>query len=73
MILKKAFFSKKYEKSPSGWGLRPQTPVCDTFKLQYTSLLKHVSRFIRFHIELLVKALFFEVVPSYVPAPGHGF
>ena len=28
-----------------GWGLRPQTPVCDTFELQCTSLLKHVSQF----------------------------
>ena len=52
------FFPKNYEKSPSGWELRPpepiasggwrlrpQTPVCDTFELQYTSLLKHVSQF----------------------------
>ena len=44
------FFSKNLQKSPSGWGLcsqtpiatggrglRPQTPVCDTF--EYTSLL----------------------------------
>ena len=32
-----SFFSKNLQKSPSGWGLCPQTPVCDT--LQYTSLL----------------------------------
>ena len=48
--IKIAFFSKNLQKSPSGWGLypqtpiatggwrlRPQTPVCDTF--EYTSLL----------------------------------
>ena len=48
--IKIAFFSKNEQKSPSGWGLRPQTPitvggwglrpqtpVCDTF--EYTSLL----------------------------------
>ena len=48
--IKIAFFSKNLQKSPSGWGLcpqtpiatrgwglRPQTPVCDKFK--YTSLL----------------------------------
>ena len=36
--VKTAFFSKNYEKSPSGWGIRPQT-VNDTFELQYTCLL----------------------------------
>ena len=48
--IKIAFFPKNLQKSPSGWGLYPQTPiatggwglgpqtpVCDTFK--YTSLL----------------------------------
>ena len=48
-----AFFSKNLQKSPSGWGLCPQTPitiggwglcpqtpVSDTF--EYTSLLTHV-------------------------------
>ena len=29
--IKTAFFSKNYEKSPGGWGLRPQTPVCNKF------------------------------------------
>ena len=38
-------FKNIYEKSPSGWGLSPQTPVGDTFELQYTSLLKSVSQF----------------------------
>ena len=33
---------------PSGWGLCPQTPVNNTFELQYTSL--HVSQFRRFRI-----------------------
>ena len=37
--VKTAFFSENYEKLPSGWGLRPQTPVNSTFELQYTSLL----------------------------------
>ena len=48
--IKIAFFSKNFQKSPSGWGLSPQTPiaaggwrlrtqtpVCGTF--EYTSLL----------------------------------
>ena len=26
-VLKQLFFSKNYEKSPSGWELRPQTPI----------------------------------------------
>ena len=34
-----AFFSKNYKKAHSGWGFRPQTPVDDTFELQYTSVL----------------------------------
>ena len=50
--IKIALFSKKLQKiaqrlgvSPpdpiasGGWGLRPQTPLCDTFDLQYTCLL----------------------------------
>ena len=35
--IKIAFFSKNVQKLHSGWGLPPQTPVCDTF--EYTSLL----------------------------------
>ena len=59
--IKTTFFPKNYEKSSSGWGLRPQTPIAsggwrlrpqtpvwDTFELQYTSLLKHVSQFTHF-------------------------
>ena len=41
MVLKQFFFPKNYEKSPNG---------CDTFELQYTSLLKHVSQFRHFRI-----------------------
>ena len=53
--IKIAFFSKNLQKSPSGWGLlpqtpiatrgwglRPQTPVCETF--EYTSLLNTSSK-----------------------------
>ena len=50
---KSNFFPKNYEKSSitsGGWRLRPQTPVCDTFELQYTSLLEHVSQFTHFRI-----------------------
>ena len=39
MVLKYRYFPKNYEIPPSGWGLRPQNPVCNTFELQYTSLL----------------------------------
>ena len=40
--------TKKLQKialASGGSGLRLQTPVCDTFELQYTSLLKHISQF----------------------------
>ena len=59
--IRTTFFSKKLRKivqrlgasppDPYSLGrleLRPQTPVCDTFELQYTSLLKHVSQFTHF-------------------------
>ena len=46
------FFPKKLRKNrpqtplaSGGWRLCPQIPVCDTFELQYTPLLKHVSQF----------------------------
>ena len=71
--IKIAFFSKNYEKSPNGLGLRPQTPVCDTFDLQYTSLLKHVSQFTHFRILSIGLSPFLEGVPSYESTPGHGF
>ena len=45
--VKTAFF-KNLQKLPSGWGLRPQTPVCDIFEVQYISLLKHVAQFRHF-------------------------
>ena len=31
--IKIVIFSKNCEKLSSGWGLRPHTPVCDTFEL----------------------------------------
>ena len=50
--VKAFFFTKNYEKSPTGWGrnpetptasggwgLRSKTPVNNTFELQYTSSL----------------------------------
>ena len=37
-------------RASGSWGLRPHTPVCDTFELQYTSFLKHVSQFRHFCI-----------------------
>ena len=73
MVLKQLFFQKNYEKSPSGCGLRPQTPVCDTFELQYTLLLKHVSQFRHFRILTIGLSPLLERVLSYVPTPGHGF
>ena len=46
MALKQLFlFKKNYKKSPSGWGLRPQTSVNNTFELQYTSLLNTSANF----------------------------
>ena len=58
--IKIAFFAKKLRKiaqrlgtSPiasGGRGLRPQTPVCVTFELRYTSLLTDVSQFRHFRI-----------------------
>ena len=54
--IKIPFFSKNLQKSPSGWGLcpqtpittgswgiRPHTPVCDTF--EYSSLLTMSPKF----------------------------
>ena len=42
--IKVSFFSKKITKNrPAAGGFAP-TPVCDTFELQYTFLLKHVSQ-----------------------------
>ena len=84
--IKIAFFSKTLGKiaqrlgaSPQtpivsgGWELRLQTPVCDTFELHYTSLLKHVSQFRHFRILTIGLSPLLERVPSYVPTPGHGF
>ena len=49
-----------------------QTPVCDTFELQHTSLLKHVFQFRHFRILTFGLSPFLERVPSCVPT-GHGF
>ena len=68
-----SFFQKNSKKSPSGWRLRSQTPVCDTLKLQNTSLLEHVSHFKHFRILTIGLSLLLHRVPSYVPTPGHGF
>ena len=68
-----AFFSKKYEKLPSGCGLCPQTLVCDTFELQYTCLLKHVSQFTHFRTLSIGLSPLLEGVPSCESTPGHGF
>ena len=49
-----------------------QTPVNNTFELQYTSL--HVSQFRRFRILTIgLGPPPRERVPTYVPTPGHGF
>ena len=64
--IKVAFFSKKLQKIA-------QPPVCDTFKLQNTSLLKHVSQFRHFRILIIVLSPLLERVRSYVPTPGYGF
>ena len=45
MALKYLIFPKTYKKSPKAsgeWGLRHQTPVCDTFELH--KLSQHVSK-----------------------------
>ena len=71
--IKIAFFRKNYEKSPSCWELRPHTPVCDTFELRYTSLLKHVSQFRHFRILSFGLSPLLERIPRYVPTPGRDF
>ena len=52
-------------------GLRFQTTVCDTFELQYTSLLKHVSQLRHFRTLGICLSPLLERVP--MPTPGHGF
>ena len=48
-------------------------PDCDTFELQYTFLLKHVSQFRHFCFLIIGLNPLLERVFSYVPTPGHGF
>ena len=84
--IKIAFFSKKLRKIAQRLGalppdphsfrrLRapPQIPVCDTFELQCTSLLKHVSQFGHFCILSIGLIPLLERIPSYEPTPDHGF
>ena len=40
IVLKQLLFFFKLQKSPNGSRLCPQTPLNNTFELQYTSLLK---------------------------------
>ena len=44
MALELQFFLKHYKKSPSGGGLRPETLVCDSFKLHKFRLLSISSK-----------------------------
>ena len=79
----KYFFSKNLQKSPSGWGLCPQTPIAigscglcpqtpvsDTF--EYTSLLNTSSKLDFYTFQQLVFALSLYQNPGKVPS-GYGF
>ena len=51
------FFPKNYKKSLNSWGLRPQTPVCDTFELY--CFFQKVSKITYLHFSIiLVEALY---------------
>ena len=78
-----SFFSKNLQKSPSGWGLCPQTPIAiggwglcpqtpvsDTF--EYASLLNTSSKLDFYTFQQLVFALFLYQNPGKVPS-GYGF
>ena len=78
-----SFFSKNLQKSPSGWGLCPQTPIAiggwglcpqtpvsDTF--EYTSLLTTSSKLDFYTFQQLVFALSLYQNPGNVPS-GYGF
>ena len=79
----KFFFSKNEQKSPSGWGLCPQTPIAiggwglcpqtpvsDTF--EYTRLLNTSSKLDFYTFQQLVFALSLYQNPGKVPS-GYGF
>ena len=79
----KCFFSKNLQKSPSGWGLCPQTPIAiggwglcpqtpvsDTF--EYTSLLNTSSKLDCYTFQQLVFALSLYQNPGKLPS-GYGF
>ena len=78
-----SFFSKNLQKSPSGWGLCPQTPIAiggwglcpqtpvsDTF--EYTSLLNTSSKLDFYTFQQLVFALSLHQNSGKVPS-GYGF
>ena len=69
-VIKIAFFSKNLQKSPSGWGLCPQTPVSDTF--EYTSLLNTSSKLDFYTFQQLVFTFSLYQNPGKVPS-GYGF
>ena len=68
-----SFSLKNYEKSLSSSGLRPHTPVCDTFKVQYIFYLNASTNLDTFRILPIGLSPLLKRVPSYVPTPGHGF
>ena len=85
MVLKQLLFQNitKNRLVAGGFAPRPHSlrrlgtplsdPVCNTFDLQYTFLLKHVSQFKHFRIFAIGLSPLLEQVPTYVPAPVHGF
>ena len=66
MALKYLFFSKNYKKLPSGWELRPHTPVCDTFELG-TRLLSMSPNLDILTFKHLLQTLPLQQNPSCVP------
>ena len=67
--IKIVFFSKNLQKSPSGWGLRPQTPIatggCDTF--EYTRLLNTAPKLHICTFWLSISALYLYQSSGLVP------
>ena len=61
------FFTKKL---PSGWGLRPQTPVCDT--VESHQLSQHVSKVRYLHFWTISLSPLSLQIPGYVPT-GNDF
>ena len=69
--IKIAIFSKKLQKTAQRLGASSPDHVCDTFELQYTSLIKHVSQFRHFRTLGICLSPLLERVPK--PTPGHDF